>query len=151
MTFRVCFVGATAQQRNTSSTCKNFALSVSHPVESPPFERVSQPLTFFFCCLAPHQLCFTFAADLPCFFFRSRPAPPSPSRLKGFSRVMSSFRRGSSLFSKSSRCHSEFNTPQGRGCHCRHPCGRSRNVQWGMGKCQRLKSAIYRSPLSSSP
>ena len=39
----------------------------------------------------------------------------SPSRLKGFSRVTSSFRRRSSLFSKSSRSHSEFNTPEDEG------------------------------------
>lgn len=36
----------------------------------------------------------------------------TPSRPKGFSRVTSSFRRGSSLFSKSSRGHSENNTPE---------------------------------------
>lgn len=37
------------------------------------------------------------------------------SRPKGFSRVTSSFRRGSSLFSKSSRSHSEVNTPEDEG------------------------------------
>ncbi|KAI0253635.1 hypothetical protein BJV78DRAFT_1190869 [Lactifluus subvellereus] len=37
-----------------------------------------------------------------------RVGEPSPSRRKGFSRVTSSFRRGSSLFSKASRSHSDF-------------------------------------------
>jgi hypothetical protein len=39
----------------------------------------------------------------------------SPSRLKGFSRVTSSFRRGSPLFSKSSKNHFEFNAPEDEG------------------------------------
>jgi hypothetical protein len=36
----------------------------------------------------------------------------SPSRPKGFSRVTSSFRRGTSLFSKSSRGHSDFDNAE---------------------------------------
>ena len=45
----------------------------------------------------------------------SRAKERSPSRPKGFSRVTSSFRRGSSLFSKSPRSHSELNTPEDEG------------------------------------